>query len=533
MSHPTRFPRLLALLRVLLLAAGSGAVILALFYGVANWRGSREWRAERQRIESLGRRTDITALAPPAVPDNDNFAMIPLLRPLLDYRRLQGDLWAGIQWNDTNGYALANETLALGESLKRRFKEPAERSWTRGERVDLRAWQAALRDPKQRPALTANLANTGQDTNLMLLPEGTPPGREILQVLGSYAGSFDALSKGIRRAHSQFPVHYDEVYAALLPHLHLLKRFTTRFSLRAVALLAEGHPDSAAEDVITSLRLAEAIRTESFLISQIVRQANLDLALQPLWEGVITQAWSDVHLSAFQKQLESIDFIAGWRAGIETERAAAAWAVHRIASSWESRRAMCEMYASIGHPPGAPTAVGFPLPYALLAPRGWFYGSLVDASKSLETLETATPRDAPDLRSTWRPSDRPIRISRLLYFSLLANGLGDLSAAFVNTVRRQTHLRIATTACALERHRLAHGTYPDTLGSLVPNFLPAVPVDPIDDQPLRYRREAKDRFALWSVGENGRDDSGAFPTGGETTPYEGDWVWRWPAPVAH
>jgi hypothetical protein len=529
MSNPSRFPRLLALLRYVLLGAGAFVVLIALLCGVANWRGSQEWRAERQRIEALGRRTDIAALVPPAVPDDQNFAMIPLLRPLFDYDRHQADLWAGIQWRDTNGYRQANETLALGDPLKRRFKEPADGSWTRGERLDLKLWQTGLRDPKQHASIITNLAITGQNTNLGMLPEGTPASREILHVLDSYAGSFDTLSQGIRLRHSQFPVHYDEVYAALLPHLHLLKRFTTRFGLRATARLAEGQVDTAAEDVITSLHLAEAIRTESFLISQIVRQANFDLALQPLWEGVIARSWTDAQLSAFQTQLESVDFMTGWRAGIETERAAATWGVHRMAGSWKSRREIGEMYASIGHPPGAPDPVAFPLPYALLAPRGWFYGSLADASKTLGTLESATPRDASNIRTSWRPSDRPLRVSRLLYHSLIASGLGDLSVAYINTVRRQIHSRIAITACALERHRLANGEYPDTLAALVPKFLPAVPVDAIDDQPLRYRREAKDRFALWSVGENARDDGAAFPKGGEAVPYEGDWVWRWPS----
>lgn len=516
-------------LRTLVLGICALAVFIALLYGIANWRGARAWRVERERIEALGRRTDIKALAPAPVPEGENFAMIPLLRPLLDYGRHQNEMSLGqIEWKDTNGYRQANETLALGDSQKRRFKEPADRSWTRGERLDLNAWQASLRDPKQREAVLANLATTSQNTNLTLLPEGSSASREILQVLDHYAGSFDTLSKGARLRHSQFPVHYDEAYSALLPHLHLLKRFTSRFALRATARLTEGQGDAAAEDVITSLRLSEALRTESFLISQMVRQANFDLAVQSLWEGVIHHAWTDAQLSAFLAQLESIDFHSGWRAGMETERAAAAWAVHQMAGSWESRRTLCEMYASIGRAPGATIPIGFPIPYALLAPRGWFYGSLADASKSLETLESASHREVPTLRASWRPSNQPVRFSRLLYYSLVANGWGDLSVALVNTVRRQTHLQLATTACALERHRKAEGAYPESLALLAPRWLRATPVDLIDGQPLRYRRDAPDRFALWSIGENARDDGGEFPSGGESTPYEGDWVWRWP-----
>lgn len=528
MSNPSRFPRLLVMLRLVLLGAGAWVVLVALFYGIVNWRGSREWRAERQRIEALGRHTDITALVPPAVPDGENFAMIPLFRPLFDYGRHQDALWSGIEWRDTNGNAVANDILAFGQPMKRRFNDPPERSWTRGERLDLKAWQTRLRDPKQQTAILANLAATGQDTNLTWLPEGTPASRELLHVLEHYAGSFDTLAKGARLRHSQFPVHYEEVYAALLPHLHLLKRFTTRFGVRATARLEEGQIAAAAEDVESCLRFADAIRTESFLISQIVRQANFDLALQPLWEGLTKHAWTDAELTTLQNQIASIDLMSGWRRSIEMERAVGIWSVQKMAASWQYRRMMFEMYESIGRQPGADLSAGFPLAYALLAPRGWFYGSLADASKTLETLENATPQTVSTLRANWHPLDSPLRVSRLLYYSLMANGLGKLPVTYINTVRCQIHLQLAATACALERHRLANGAYPDTLAALVPKYLPSVPVDPIDGQTVRYRRDAADRFALWSVGENGRDDGGTFPTGGESTAYEGDWVWRWP-----
>ncbi|MCC7374694.1 MAG: hypothetical protein IT581_08555 [Verrucomicrobiales bacterium] len=528
MSKTTRLQRWLAIFRVILLGAGALAALLALLYAFANWQGSRAWRDERQRIEALGRRTEIQALVPPAVPDHENFARIPLLRPLFDYTRHQGEVWAGVQWRDTNGYRLAYEALAFGDSQKKRFKDPKEPSWTRGERLDLKAWQAAFRNPKQQDAIIANLASTGQNTNLTLLPEDAPAGRDILNLLGQYQKVFDTLATGVLLPHSRFPVHYEEVYSALLPHLHLLKRFTSRFSLRATAYLAESHPDKAAEDVATCLRLADATRTEPFIISQLVRHAALDIALQPAWEGIITHAWTESQLALLQSQFTTIDLMAGWRRGMETERAAAVWAVKKMAGSMESRRLMAEMYEAIGNPSRSDVRPAFPLPYALVAPQGWFYGSLADASKSMEQLENSTPQNIPTLRSSWHPTQQPLRISRLLYHCLMVNGVGKLSVTYINTVRRQIHLELAATACALERHRLANGSYPDTLAPLVPKYLPAVPVDPIDGQPLRYRRDAADRFALWSVGENGTDDGGALPKGGESTTYEGDWVWRWP-----
>jgi hypothetical protein len=58
---------------------------------------------------------------------------------------------------------------------------------------------------------------------------------------------------------------------------------------------------------------------------------------------------------------------------------------------------------------------------------------------------------------------------------------------------------------ALRLYEQKHGRLPETLGELVPEFLPAVPNDPYDDQPFRY---SKARKLVWSVGQDGIDDGG-------------------------
>ncbi len=65
----------------------------------------------------------------------------------------------------------------------------------------------------------------------------------------------------------------------------------------------------------------------------------------------------------------------------------------------------------------------------------------------------------------------------------------------------------ARTGVALELHRLRHGHYPEALSGLAPEFLPEVPLDPFDGQPLRYVN-SDERVAVYSVGENLQDDGG-------------------------
>src|SRR5215469_6034743 len=107
------------------------------------------------------------------------------------------------------------------------------------------------------------------------------------------------------------------------------------------------------------------------------------------------------------------------------------------------------------------------------------------------------------------------------YNFLAAIAIPNFSKASQTVAHNQTLANEAMVACGLERYRLARGQYPETLESLVPQFLERVPRDIIGGQELKYRRTADGQFVLYSVGWNERDDGGV--PGKAMT--EGDWVW--------
>ena len=72
-------------------------------------------------------------------------------------------------------------------------------------------------------------------------------------------------------------------------------------------------------------------------------------------------------------------------------------------------------------------------------------------------------------------------------------------------------------ALALESHRLQHGHYPVTLHGLVPEYLPALPVDPITGGPLHYLLD-RGRPLVYSVGCDRDDDGGTPPIDVNGTP---------------
>lgn len=76
-------------------------------------------------------------------------------------------------------------------------------------------------------------------------------------------------------------------------------------------------------------------------------------------------------------------------------------------------------------------------------------------------------------------------------------------------LRTVAEMRFTMTALAVERYRLKHGHWPVRLDHLVPEFLPAVPLDPYDGKPLRYGRR-DEGVIVYSVGQDLSDNGGHF-----------------------
>jgi hypothetical protein len=88
----------------------------------------------------------------------------------------------------------------------------------------------------------------------------------------------------------------------------------------------------------------------------------------------------------------------------------------------------------------------------------------------------------------------------------------------------ESQRRMAVLRIAAERFRLRHGRYPERAEDLVPEFLAAVPLDPLDGQPVRYRIGENGKPFLHCVGLDGVDQGGA----GDALDDSGsspDWPW--------
>jgi hypothetical protein len=253
-------------------------LVVGLFFAEENWRGPWAWNRYKRAMAARGEPLEFSAVVPPKVPDDKNFAMTPLLAPLFDFSRgtSPGSLLNGIGLFASN-YDAAAQELNVTNSVR-------SNSWVKA-RTDLPAWYVAFLNSTNKPARQ----KAGVPATNLTVPEAA---RGVLARLSEAEPVFAELHAARERPFCRFNLHYDDEdpAAILLPHLSVVKRLTQVLALRASAELALGQTNQAFEDAKLLLRLTDACKDEPLLISQLVRMAQLGLALQPVAEGI--NQWS-------------------------------------------------------------------------------------------------------------------------------------------------------------------------------------------------------------------------------------------------
>ena len=497
------------------------ATLVALFYAEEDWRGRRAWSQFKQAWEAKGEHFDVASLVPPPVPPDQNFALTPIAftsygqmitrdgKPIPNAQRDTNFLvrmQLNLVENDVYG-----PTNAAGDRSQGRF-------------INLSAWQNYYRE-------------LARKTNEFPVPaQPGSPAADVLLALSRHAAVLEELRAASQLPASRFPLSYDNESpgSILLPHLAALKSCAEVLQLRSAAELQNGQPQPALADVRLGLQLADKIRTEPILISQLVRLAMVQIMLQPVWEGLARRQWTDPELVALEAELSKLDIAADFQRGLHGEIACQIGEMERVRRHPEELDSLQVFQAddssgSLSFLPGGP--------FARLIPSGWFRQNEYRSARTtmdyyFPAADAARGTFSPDLA---RRGDAAVaaEVKSPCPFNLLER---VLMPALGNAARHfafgQASVALARTALGLERYRLVRAEFPETLGPLAPQFLAAVPADPIGGQPLKYRRPAADRFVLYSIGWNETDDGGVqvFEKGASAPldQKQGDWVWQYP-----
>jgi hypothetical protein len=501
------------------------ATIYALASGIYSWRARRAWTHYKNELAAQGDPIDWKRLIPPPVPDDQNFAMTPFLAPLFDFK--PNPQPGESRWRDTNAF---NRTVQFANNLP---SYPNDRdSWLNGARFNFSDW-LHLRFKGQTNVAPDLLAATNR------LTDRPTAARAVLATLKDLDPVLDELRRASARPYARFNVFYEEENPGgiLLPHLGVVKRMCYALHVRALAALALGQTDAAFEDLKLLITLAESVKGESILVSQLVRVASLHKGNAVLWEGLADHRWSEAQLQALQIRFEAVDLLAGYDRAMHAER----WSGCRIIELVGSRSLKA---TALGETAGGLVLGGsipsdWPFQWAAncllwLVPRGLFDWEALNYARAFEefflpVVKVSSHQIDPALSErAQKQVEEQVQSGTFFQHRFFCRML--LPALSVSSRRfglGQSRVDQAALVCALERYRLGQSRYPDQLEALQPQWIAKVPRDVVSGQPLKYRR-AGDQFVLYSIGWNQEDDGGAIafhPNHTQIDLTQGDWVW--------
>jgi hypothetical protein len=380
---------------------------------------------------------------------------------------------------------------------------------------------------------------------------------DIQKELEENKHALDLLHQMSARPQLDFGVNYYNFASFNLNYLAKIKGAELFLSAAAISDLNRGHTASSVTNIHAMLAIVNACKDERMIISQLVRFANTAIASVPQWEVLQTTNLTDSELGLLQHDWESMEFIKPMEKAFEMDRL---WGIANIQNLRTSNSPSLSLSIGLFPSPGsgAGSSVGFfdeIKQFGQAARRktsdvlwrvswsykdelrimqgdqvtieclrrietnGYFQAALTEKDRRISALGLGTNAD-------WLRN----QLDDTIYGSLVGE-VGILGTTTQRILSIEASRRITITAIALKRYQLRHGSWPPDLKTLVPEFLFEVPRDPVDGQPLRYRRNTDGTFLLYSIGSDYKDDGGDATFTGRSFYWlrARDWVWPQPA----
>ena len=491
------------------------AVVLLVFVGICavslHYQPENEVEAYKQALLAKGEKLEIAQVAPPTVPPEDNGA---------DTVRAAFALFTA-GGSDYTNQPVMMRIVAPGKAIV---------GWAQ-------------------PDVRSYYTNTWD--NVIVAVEANRPATELLgQVV--YFPAID------------FQLDYSKGPETPVQHLWPLKSGAQKLSAAAMCDLRAGATASAATNLCTLLALVQETHEERMLLSQLVRMAIASIATSATWEWLQATNATDAELATLQRSWERLEFIEAVENSFLMERAAMESTIQKMRASNQNFNRFAGISGSaISSGPGGSadwlddlrdiwndTKIAGA---RFMWRTSWTYSDELQALRgdqivleSLRTIQTNqffNPAYTNILNQfeamgiSNNPDEWFLKLDIPDFRRIFSDENGTWSAVVRRTMSVETSRRVVITAIALKRFQQERGNFPEKLSELTPEFLATTPLDPVDGQLLRYRRNADGTFLLYSIGENGKDDGGnpSLGTGVTATtlywqsPHTLDWVWPQPA----
>ncbi|MCX8155383.1 MAG: hypothetical protein N3J91_02825 [Verrucomicrobiae bacterium] len=460
-----------------LLLGFTGLVILVvagwyLYLQWESWRSWRHWQGYKAQLEAQGEKLDVQALAPAAVPEEKNFARHPLIA----------------RWFTPEAASITNGTqrwfFAPGAEDPERRRGASGPVRSDGAGTLLERWAAYYTGHRAFPQA----------------PAGSSPAQVVRTALSIYDADIQALQEAMKsRPTCRYPLHYELGGAVHYPHLVGCRSLVATLELRILALLHLGQVDQAFAELQLGYFVSDTLQSDPLLVSLLVRLATDQLLVDAVLEGLRQRRWNDAQLTWLTQYLGRREYLKEFAAVLRGERN---FAVHQ--TDLLSR-------GQVHAQPDESELTTAGRRAMKLLPRGLYYRNLVELVHFYQ--EKVLPAENVPARRMDRDRLQALNVSAgdetgNPYGLEIRQLMPALYNGAVKVARWQVLGDSLLVACALERHRLARGRLPNQLQELVPQFLPALPIDCLSGKPLSWRKESEDAYRVYGWGWNNKDEGG-------------------------
>jgi hypothetical protein len=319
---------------------------------------------------------------------------------------------------------------------------------------------------------------------------------------------FALIRQALQHPNARMAGDYEHPQVIPTPNFVSARHLAQTLGARAECHFLLGQPEESLRDLTLLHDFCHPVFEENkpmTWLGAMINTAIRGLYATQVSEGVRLKAWREPQLAALEEQLKTVQILPPVKQAFDMERMQTCNTLDRNTNTWTT--------------PGNSAFRG-------VFPRGWGYQKM--AARIHLDLEFGASLDI--ARTLIFPDKLEAASMKAQAFTNRTPYAAIASLATVNFVRvcqtaahSQTEVNQALIVCALERHPLAHGEYPETLDALSPQFIDEIPRDVIGGRPPCYHRAADGTFILYSIGWGGRDKGGV--RGASFQSKDCDWVW--------
>ncbi|MCX6848869.1 MAG: hypothetical protein NTY98_08100 [Verrucomicrobia bacterium] len=456
-----------------------------------NWRSARELAAAHRRVvERLGT-DDPVALMPPKVSDEENYFANPILEGWLNVKKPGHTVMQYIPPSD----ALLPADFIRPELFKAKDGDC--------EKVDLGSWIKKHGGPVTEPAALVLARELGDGNGLLpKLAEGLNKPFSIMK-----PGQREALESA-----------GNDPWQADLPNFKGLSDFYRQLGLhlRSAALAAD--TAKTASTALVMLRISEGT-ARGGMVGCLVPLALHETAFDALHEALSHPAWTEESLGRLQVRLGQFDDLQQYQSAHGQEIIGMFFQLEYLR---KHRHLLQDITNRSLKTPFLERMIEDAFNYVLInGPIGWHDANVAFyADCMLDQLGPPGPEawmqgGSRDLRVRLRSrAENSWPNPRRILGAIAIPNIGSVASSAADNL---FHRRCLIIACALEKHRLKQGRFPESLDAVKNDLKLFQVTDPArSTQPLGYRLEANG-YLLWSAGPDAQDDGGAK---------DKDWLWR-------